>query len=83
MNFEPHAPAPREPQPAPREPDAPAPLITYLDVVLVLLAAPIMLLIGVPAVISADAWAGRPCHGHSVTKRSDDSSLSFRQPDPV
>lgn len=37
-------------QPAPREPDAPAPLIGYLDVVLVILAAPIMVLIGVSAV---------------------------------
>jgi hypothetical protein len=59
VNFEPHAPAPSEPRPAPREPNAPAPLIAYLDVVLVVLAAPIMLLIGVSAVgygAGAGAW---------------------------
>ena len=74
MNFEPHAPAPREPQPAPREPDAPAPLITYLDVVLVLLGAPIMLLIGVPAVgygAGAGAWIALRAVGVGVEKAAD------------
>lgn len=81
MNFEPHAPAPGEPRPAPREPrsaprepNAPAPLIAYLDVVLVVLAAPIMLLIGVSAVgygAGAGAWIVLRLVGIGVERAAD------------
>lgn len=74
VNFEPHVPASREPQPAPREPNAPAPLITYLDVVLVVLAAPIMLAIGVSAVgygAGAGAWIVLRVVGIGVEKAAD------------
>ena len=77
MNFEPHAPAPREPHtPAPREPAAPAPLIAYLDVVLVILAAPIMLLIGVSAVgygAGAGAWIALRVVGLGVERAANAS----------
>lgn len=50
---------PRRGAPAPLEPRAPIPLIGYLDVVLVVLAAPIVLLMGVSALgygAGAGAW---------------------------
>jgi hypothetical protein len=73
VNFEPHAPAPREPQPASRESNAPA-LIAYLDVALVVLAAPIMLAIGVSAVgygAGAGAWIVLRVVGIGVEKAAD------------
>ena len=48
-----------------------SPLVTYLDVVLVVLAAPIMLLIGVPAagyLIAAGAWIALRAVGVAVER---------------
>ena len=68
-------PTSREPQaPAPREPNAPAPLISYFDVVLVVVAAPIMLLIGVSAAgyaAGAGAWVVLRLVGIGVERTAD------------
>jgi hypothetical protein len=48
-----------------------SPLVTYLDVILVVLAAPIMLLIGVPAegyLIGAGAWIALRAAGVAVER---------------
>jgi hypothetical protein len=56
---------------APASSEAPVTVLAYLDVVIVVVAAPIMLLIGVPAVgylVGAGAWIGLRAAGVAVDR---------------
>ena len=62
--------------------DHPAPVIAYLDVVLVVLAAPIMLLIGVPALgycVGAGAWVALRAVGVAVDRAARTSGNARTQ----
>jgi hypothetical protein len=62
---------------APTTPERPVPLLTYMDVVLIVLAAPIMLLIGVPAagyLISVGVWIALRAVGVAVGRYASASS---------
>ena len=67
---------------APARPEAPMPILRYFDVVVLLVAAPVMLLIGVPALgygVGAGAWIAMRAVGVGLERATGASAPASRE----